>query len=289
MNKFLSRWFMAPLLLALVLPARADLVATAAATDQPVAPKVGPPDEFQPKFLFFGFLLNVVLKFAMASFKEWRHQQLTSEFIDPGHYKKLLLNSTLSSLVSSVGGMLLPLPSFSFKSVDGPGEAAALPVKQAAEAENRPANFQGAHVAVVGFDAAGAVTGLRPLDDVFRTGERVKLKVLSTFDAWVVVENINPTGARQQVFPRDPNQAILLRAGTEILVPLVENQYFEFAGEAGSEQLVLTFRDPRAVEGADSKAEVIRQEERDGLGLLQEVKPGTFPAMVQPLSIRHGL
>lgn len=281
MKMFASRLLVGTLCLALLMPARADIVATTVAADQPPAADVKPDEELQPKFFLFGFLLNVALKFAIASFKEWRKQQLTTEVAEPINYKKLLRNSALSSLASSAGSALFPI--FSFKSADATDTASPPP----GDAERRVTNFQGAHVAVIGFDGKGNVTGLRPLQATFRSGERIKLKVISSFDAWFVIENISPGGMRQQVYPRDASQAVLLRAGNEILVPLVEDQYLEFAGATGQDQLVLTFRDPRGTSGPLSTAAVVIQEEPDGVGLLQEVPPGTYPLISQALTFNH--
>lgn len=282
MKKFTSRLLIGTLCFALLMPARADIVATAAASDQPPAADVKADEELQPKFFLFGFLLNVAFKFALASFKEWRKQQLTTEVTQPINYTKLLRNSALSSLASSAGSALFPI--FSFKSAN----AADTPSSVApGDAERRVTNFQGAHVAVIGFDAKGQVTGLRPMQASFRSGERIKLKVISSFDAWFVIENISPTGARQQVYPRDASQAVLLRAGNEILVPLVEDQYLEFTGATGQDQLVLTFRDPGGASGPLSTAAVTMQEEADGVGLLQEVPPGTYPLISQALAFNR--
>ncbi len=281
MKMFTSRLLIGALCFSLLMPARADIVATAAAADQPPSAGVKADEELQPKFFLFGFLLNVALKFAIASFQEWRKQQLTTEVTEPINYKKLLRNSALSSLASSAGSALFPI--FSFKSAS----AAEAPATPPADAERRVTNFQGAHVAVLGFDGKGNVAGLRPLRAEFRSGERIKLKVISSFDAWFVIENISPTGARQQVYPRDASQAVLLRAGNEILVPLVEDQYLEFAGATGQDQLVLTFRDPQGSSGPLSTAAVVMQEEADGVGLLQEVPPGTYPLISQALAFNH--
>lgn len=283
MKMFTSRLLVGALCFSLLVPARADIVATAVAADQPPLADVKPDEELQPKFFLFGFLLNVALKFAIASFKEWRKQQLTSEVTEPINYKKLLRNSALSSLASSAGSALFPI--FSFKSANAAD--ASSPVAPPGDAERRVTNFQGAHVAVLGFDGKGNVMGLRPLQSSFRSGERIKLKVISSFDAWFVIENISPSGARQQVYPRDASQAVLLRAGNEILVPLVEDQYLEFAGATGQDQLVLTFRDPRGASGPLSNAAVVMQEEADGVGLLQEVPPGSYPLISQALTFNH--
>ncbi|MEK9804464.1 MAG: DUF4384 domain-containing protein [Curvibacter sp.] len=283
MKRFvISRLLAGTLCLSLLMPARADIVATAVVSDQPPAVEVKPGEELKPKFFLFGFLLNVALKFAVASFQEWYKQQLTVEVAEPINYMRLLRNSALSSLASSAGSALFP--ALSFKSASAVDRTPAVATD---DAERRISNFQGAHVAVVGFDGQGQVTGLRPLQTSFRSGERIKLKVISSFDAWFVIENVSPNGVRQQIYPRDASQAVLLRAGNEILVPLVEDQFLEFTGETGRDQLVLTFRDPGGRSGPLSNAAVVMQEEANGVGLLQEVPPGAFPLISQALTFNH--
>jgi hypothetical protein len=142
-------------------------------------------------------------------------------------------------------------------------------------------------VALVGFDRAGAVKGVQPVTAGFRTGERFKLKVLPTFDALVVIDNINPQSVRKQIYPPSAEQAIALKAGVEVLLPLGANQFFEFTGATGDEQLVLTLRDPRAFGAAESRVEVSRQDERDGSSFVQETAPGTYPVIAQSLKLRH--
>lgn len=282
MRTWAHRLFILWLALTLALPARCEIVATVAQSDQPVAPTDRSDDELQPKFFLFGFLINVLLKFAVSSFQEWRQQSLTHNVADPINYRRLLRNSALSSLASSAGSAFFPLPTFSFKS------AVATPVDGGPETvAPAPRNFQGVHVAVVGFDATGAVSGLRSLQDTYRTGERIKLKVVSTFDAWLVVERLGAQEAREQVYPRDARQAVLLRAGHEVLVPLVEDQYLQFVGQPGHEQLVLTFRDPGVVSGTASQSSVLVQQDADGVGLLQEVAPGTQAVISHTLGLQH--
>ena len=278
------RMVIAVLVAALVVPARAEIVVTAAASDQPTAPTDATEAEVQPKFFLFGFLLSVSLKVAVASFREWRRQQASGVAMDGVSYRKLLRNSVFTSLATSAGSAVFPI--FAFKGVDaveGTPPVAA-PTRRSPE---QPADYRAAHVAVLGFDAAGAPTNMRLLSETYRTGERVKLKALASFDAWLIVESVNSRGERRQIYPRDDRQAVMLRAGAEVLLPLVEDQFLEFAGEPGAEQLVLTFRDPGVLSGSASQAEVVVHEESDGLSLLQETAPGTYAVMTRALTLRH--
>ncbi|MDP3699996.1 MAG: DUF4384 domain-containing protein [Hylemonella sp.] len=282
MKKNASRLLLGLLMASLLMPARAQTPPTA--TGSPAAPGAGSSEEVQPKFFVWGLLLNVAFKFAMGVFSEWRQNKLTNDLTNPINYKKLLLNAATAGLVSTAGGGVGGL--FGFKSVGATENTVADLPTRPIELQNGQPNYQGAHVAIVAFDKAGTVTGLRPVTGGFRTGDRIKIKVLPTFDSLVVIENINPQGKRQQIYP-SADQAIALKAGTEVLLPLRADQFFEFAGVTGDEQLVITLRDPRAAGAAESKAEVSRKDEDNGSSFVQELAPGTYPVIAQSLKLRH--
>ncbi len=276
MKKNASRLLIGLLIATLLLPARAQT--------PPLPDPAGPSEEVQPKFIW-GLVLNIAVKFAMNAFTEWRSRKLTNDLNNPINYRQLLMNSATAGLVSTAGGAVSAL--FGFKSVGAPENTVAdLPTKSI-ELNNGQPNYQGAHVALVAFDRAGTVTGLRPVTAGFRSGDRIKLKVLPTFDALVVIDNINPQGVRRQIYPPSAEQAISLKAGVEVLLPLRADQFFEFAGVTGDEQLVITLRDPRAGGAAESKAEVSRKDEDNGSSFVQETVPGTYPVIAQSLKLRH--
>ena len=129
--------------------------------------------------------------------------------------------------------------------------------------------------------------GVRPVTAGFTTGERFKLKLLPTYDALVVIENINPQGVRRQIYPPEAGSAVLVRQGIEIFLPLAADQYFEFGGATGDEQLVITVRDPRAVDAAKSPSEVSRNDEDTGSNFVQETPPGTYAAIAQSIHLNH--
>ena len=280
MKKNASRLLIALLMGALLLPVRAQPVPTP-------APASGA-EQVEPKFVW-GLLINIAVKFAMSAFQEWRSRKLTNDLSNPIDYQKLLLNAATAGFVSTAGGAVSGAVSnlLGFKSVGAPENTVAdLPTKPLELQDGKP-NYQGVHVALVGFDRAGAVKGVQPVTAGFRTGERFKLKVLPTFDALVVIDNINPQSVRKQIYPPSAEQAISLKAGVEVLLPLGANQFFEFTGATGDEQLVITLRDPRAFGGAESRVEVSRQDERDGSSFVQETAPGTYPVIAQSLKLRH--
>ena len=89
---------------------------------------------------------------------------------------------------------------------------------------------------------------------VFAPASASKVRVISTFDALVAIGNVNPSGKEKQIYPPAKDTVISVKAGTEIVLPLVADQYFQFTGETGTDQLVVTLVDPRALEGKPSKA-----------------------------------
>lgn len=277
----------AAVLAVLILPVHAQAPRQAAAVSPVSGPNthaVGNADEgieVQPKFIW-GLIINIAFKFAMSAFTQWVSAKASSDLKNPLTLSTLLANSAKSTVVSLAGGSL-----FGFKGV-GAEENTVLGLQtKALQGEAGKENYQGVHVAVVGFDRAGNVTGLQPVAAGFRSGDRIKLKVLPTFDGLLVIDNINPQGKRQQIYPGSSSQAIAVKAGLEILVPLGRDEYFEFAGVQGDEQLLITLRDPRAQGEAASKAEVSRKDEAGGSSFVQELAPGTYPVIAQSLRFKH--
>ena len=238
-------------------------------------------DGVQPKFFFWGLLINYVAKWAMQTFGGWVKAK-SSDVSDTNSIAKVFANSANTVMVS-----LSKLSPFGAKSagalVNTTTEAPTVPIKVDAGREN----YQGVHVAVVEFGPAGELLGAKPLSAGFATGERIKLKVLPTFDGMLVVENINPAGERTQIYPEDPSKVVSLKGGTEVFIPLARDDYFEFAGDSGGEQLVITLRDPRAFGDAASTAPASRQDDATGSSFLQETPNGRFPVIAQSLSLNH--
>lgn len=149
------------------------------------------------------------------------------------------------------------------------------------------ANFQAVHVSIVDVDRQGTPVGVRPVVDGFHTGDRIKLRVVSTFDAQLAIDNINPEGVEKRIYPGKPTQVVALKAGEETLIPLGRDQFFQFAGVKGREQLVLTIRDPRANGDTASDKQVYRRDERYGSNFVQEVAPNRYAAIYQSIELSH--
>lgn len=146
--------------------------------------------------------------------------------------------------------------------------------------------YQGVHIAIVGADRAGAIKDVRAVREGFKTGERFKVRTVSTFAALVVIENINAKGERRQIYPAD-NAVVVLQPGADALLPLGEKEFFEFVRATGEEQLIVSLRDPRATADAASRQKVFRVDEDDGTFFVQEVADGTFPAIAEPIRLEH--
>src|SRR5512135_2637541 len=131
-------------------------------------------------------------------------------------------------------------------------------------------SYHGVHFAVAVLEADGRHLALRPFNKGFRSGERFKLRVVSTFNGFVQVENINPKWERKQIFPAAPDRRVTLLAGEEILIPEGRDQYFEFAQTKGEEQLVVTVQDERATEKTVSHSRVYRQDRGYGSNFIQQ-------------------
>lgn len=260
------------------------LAPVAGAADEPAPQKTAEgagPEEFEPKFIW-GLLLNIAFKMAMSAFSEWLSNKLSKDLESSPVLRKIVLNS--------VEAVIVPLASaspFGAKSAGAVENAVAGEPNAPVRVENGRENYQGVHVALVGFDRAGKVTGLKPLSEGFSTGERFKLKVLPTFDGMLVIENVNPRGERKQIFPPDPATVVSVKRGLEVFVPMREDAFFEFTGTTGDEQLVVTIRDPRAFGGAASTAVANRKDDAYGSAFVQETPPGTYPVISQALRLAH--
>jgi len=148
-------------------------------------------------------------------------------------------------------------------------------------------DYQGAHIAIVGADKEGNITDVRSAKSGFRTGERFKVRAVSTFGGHLVIENINAKGERRQIYPPEGTSVVVIQPGEDTLVPLGPQQFFEFAKTTGEEQLVISLRDPRAIGDAASRQKVFRKDEELGTHFIQEVAKGEFPVISEAIKLEH--
>jgi hypothetical protein len=242
----------------------------------------GAAEEMQPKFIW-GVLIKFAVNYAVSAFGSYLLGKLTEQ-ITPQNIASMLLRSKSASIVplASVGGGLTA------KSAGAPENTVAGEPTTPLKVENGRENFQAVHVALMSFDRAGNALGFAPVTAGFRTGQRFKLRVLPTFDGLLVIDNINPKNQRKQIYPAQADNVVKIAAGVEIMIPLGKDEYFEFTGTTGDEQLVITVRDPRAFGSAAASATVTRKDENNGSNFMQEVTPTTYPVISQALKLRHG-
>jgi len=153
--------------------------------------------------------------------------------------------------------------------------------------ESGNANYQGVHVALIARAPDGQGYVFRPVSSGFRTGERFKLRVVSTFAGELTIENINPRGVRKQIYPGKADYVVGMHGGRETVIPLGKDEFFEFAGATGREQLVINFADPRAVGDAASRYSVYRRDQKYGSNFLQQVSASTYPRISQAIELAH--
>ncbi len=243
-----------------------------------------PQQEAEGKFVW-GILIKLIAPAVFDFLSEWVKKKIAASYKE--NSLEYMAGNAAVAVIVNLSGYL------SGKDIvlGGAGTApnAALgtpevPLKTGKDGEN----YQGVNVALVGIDANGKPTGFRTVADGFTSGERFKLRVLSTFDAVVVLGNITPKGAQRQIYPAAVGQAVSIPAGKEILLPLGKQEYLQFAGDVGRDQITFTVRDPRSLQtGQASSARVFRKDETHGSNFVQEVKPGLYPVISEAIGIEH--
>lgn len=253
---------------------------------QPPTPTPTPPatnetgEDMQPKFIW-GILIKLAVNYALSAFGSYLVGKLTEQ-ITPQSVAAMLLRGKSASIVplQSVGGL-------GAKSAGAPENTVAGEPVTPLKVENGRENYQAVHVALMSFDRDGKALGFQPVTAGFRTGQRFRLRVLPTFDGLLVIDNVNPRNERRQIYPAQAAQVVSIKAGMEIMIPLGADEYFEFAGTTGDEQLVITLRDPRAFGAAASTAVVTRKDENNGSNFMQELAPNSYPVISQALKLKH--
>jgi hypothetical protein len=259
---------------------------------EPAAAANGSQEAEQPKFIW-GIIIKFVAGQIFSMFAEWLAGKVTASITarltgdggssDGGIMSRLLSSKSSAVIVSAEQATTEPVSGgIAAKDATVVGEPRT-PLK----VEGGNANYQGVHVALLGADREGNLTGFRPVTDGFKTGERIKLRVVSTFGGLLVIDNINPRGEQKQIYPPRKEDVVVLAAGEETLIPLGADQFFEFTGATGNEQLLITVRDKRAFGGAASTAQVYRKDESYGSNFVQETLTGTYPVIAQGIRLRH--
>lgn len=269
-----------PLIAALLV---CSLALTASGWAQQTLPPQPPAEDeqVQPRFVW-GILLNFALSklgsYVWNVFAEWLENRLTGGL-------DATTDHVISSLANSAFGQIRPRSS-SALAARGADIVVGDPQSPLRISGGRE-NFQGVHMAMLVVQPDGKTASFRPVSAGFVTGERFKLRVVSTFDGELAVENINPRGERRQIYPPRGADIVATPAGREVILPLARDDYFQFAGATGREQLVIQVADPRAVGSQASPNRVNRQDVKYGSNFVQEVAPNTYPFISQPVELQH--
>lgn len=158
--------------------------------------------------------------------------------------------------------------------------------KEPLRMDGRGENYQAINVAVVSVDLNGKPLDSRPLGSGFAAGERFKLRVLATFDAMVVLGNVNPMAGRKQIYPAKAGYAVSVPPGKEVLLPLGDKEYFKFSG-ATEERLTFTVRDPRSLDpDRAATGPAFRRDEGYGSSFVQAVAPERFPVIAESIALK---
>lgn len=226
-----------------------------------------------PKFFIWGLLISAIQSEVFSVFTKWLFHQIGDSMALSIPVPKDAPPPHLVHAGSAPEGSPAPI-------VDG---SPTTPIK----VHGSESNYQGVHFAIAILNPQTRTLDLRPVDQGYRSGERFKLRVVSTFTGDMKVENINPRGERRQIYPADSGMRIRIEAGKETLIPAGPNEYFEFTKTIGEEKLVLTLRDPRATPGTMSHHKVYRQNETYGSNFVQEVASGKYPVISESISLVH--
>lgn len=253
---------------------------------QPAPQAAASEEEYQPKFIW-GILIDMAVKYAITAFAKYMVNKLTDN-LTPESVASMVDRSKLSARIKPLAEVVASgVVTLAMKSGPMPENTLAGVPTTPIKVENGRENYQAVHVALLNFDRQGNALGFHPVTDGFTTGQRFKLRVLPTFDGLLTIDNINPRSERKQIYPPIADNVVQIKAGQEILLPLGKDDYFEFAGATGDDQLVVTLRDPRAFGTAASTKTVTRKDENNGSNFMQEVDASTYPVIVQSLHFQH--
>lgn len=165
------------------------------------------------------------------------------------------------------------------------------------------ANYQGVAVSAVMLDAQNRVIETRSLASAFRSGERFKLRLVSTSDAIVTLDalraapgTIGPNGVLMmaptwggQLYPARADQVVQIKAGDVVHIPLGANEYFTFDNTTGTDLLSLNVRHPQAGNQQQmNRQPVYRQDAAAMTTYSQLAQAGSFLALTQVLALQHG-
>lgn len=231
----------------------------------------------QPKFIW-GILIKFAASKAFEIFSEWTIKNIFKNMASPLMFAR-------DAAVSEPGAAVLAPAQKSAEPIT-PNITDSAPTTPLV-AESGRENYQGAHLALLVLQPDGQTFKVRPISEGFKSGEKFRLRIGTTFDGELSLDNINPQGKRDRLYPANVGQVVKIRNSTPVIMPLDKDSYFEFDDIAGEEKLVITLRDPRAQGDATAQTPVYRQENAHGTGLLQEVAAGKYAAIAESITLQH--
>ncbi|MDX8399675.1 MAG: hypothetical protein R8K20_05450 [Gallionellaceae bacterium] len=234
--------------------------------------------EVQPKFIW-GILIKYAVSKVFEVFFEWASQKIFHGM----QFSPLL---TLDMAVSKSGdAQLAPAQKGGFAAIipNVTDNAPSAPL----QSPNGKENYQGVIFSLLVLQPGGESYAVRPLSEGFKSGEKFRIRLGSTFAGELSVDNINPQGERSRLYPANVGQIVKIKTAVQVILPLDKDSFFQFDDEAGEEQLIITLRDPRAHGKAAASSAVHRQETKQGTGLVQELSPGKFAAIAESIALQH--
>jgi hypothetical protein len=295
------------LAISLIMPPPILAAATKAAAGKEQDQKGQSSAEAAPKFFFWGVLADALLSSVFSAFEKWLAGRLSGEAqpsslttqssnftqptdnsASPQDIKTQVANRLAMAVIvpvsEAVASQFAKLLDAAFT---GSKQTEVAKPKTSFQVKDGAPNFQAVHIAVVPADREGNLLAFRPVSQGFQTGERFKLRVVATFSGMLAIANINPAGTKKQVYPPTNSTVVSIEAGKEVFIPLGKDEFFEFAGTTGTEQLVVTLLDPRALGEAASTSKIFRQDEAYGSNFAQQVAANTYPAISESISLIH--
>lgn len=244
---------------------------------KPAGEEAAGEEAVQPKFIW-----GIVLKFAaqkvFSVFFSW-----ASEKLFPGMVQRLTL-ALEEAVTPSGAATLTPVSKRAVPITPKVTEAAP---EAPVFAKSGRENYQGAHLSLLVLQPDGRTLAVRPLSAGFVSGEKFRIRIGSTFEGELALDNIDPRGQRMRLYPASRDQVVSIKSGVPVILPLEPDSFFQFDDVAGEERLIVSLRDPRAQGGAAARSQVHRQENETGTGLLQEVAPGRYAAIAETIALQH--
>jgi len=274
---FSSGWqrpLAAGMLALLLLPSVSTAADAPPAKDQAESPGEEAP---QPKFIW-GILIKFAASKAFEVFSEWTFKSMFQSKASPTFFAS-------SEAVSAPGAAVLVPAQQSVEPI-APNVTDGAPVAPLV-VESGKENYQGVHLALLVLQPDGQAFKVRPISEGFKSGEKFRIRIGATFDGELSLDNIDPQGKRERLYPANAGQVVKIKNSIPVILPLDKDSHFEFDDVAGEEKLVITLRDPRAQGKAIAQAPVHRQENAQGTGLLQEVAAGKYAAIAESITLQH--